>query len=86
MRKMAFVVGGVAAGGVAAFLTLGEVPPRAQQPTAVADSIVAPVLSASDTGALEAIVDGGLQERVHIGDQGDVGAAATARQALVIYD
>jgi Cytochrome c7 and related cytochrome c/Class III cytochrome C family len=53
IRKMAFVVGGVAAGGVAAFLTLGGVPPHAQQANAVADSIVAPVLSASDTGALE---------------------------------
>jgi hypothetical protein len=53
MRKMAFVVGGVAAGGVAAFLTLGGAPPHAQQATAVADSIVAPVLSASDTGDLE---------------------------------
>jgi Cytochrome c7 and related cytochrome c/Class III cytochrome C family len=53
MRQMAFVVGGVAAGGVAAFLALGELPPQAQQTNAVADSIVAPVLSASDTGDLE---------------------------------
>jgi cytochrome c7-like protein/class III cytochrome C family protein len=53
MRKLAFVVGGVAAGGVAAFLTLGEAAPHAQQKRAVADSIVAPVLSASDSGRLE---------------------------------
>jgi len=53
MRKLAYVVGGVAAGGVAAFLTLGGVPPYAQQAKTVADSIVAPVLSASDTGSLK---------------------------------
>ena len=53
MRKLAYVVGGVAAGGVAALLTLGGVPPYAQQTRAVADSIVAPVLSASDTGSLK---------------------------------
>ncbi len=53
MRKLAFVVGGVVTGGVAAFLTLGGVPPHAQQASAVADSIVAPVLSAADTGRLE---------------------------------
>lgn len=53
MRKLAYVVGGVAAGGVAALLTLGRVAPSAQQPKTVADSIVAPVLSASDTGSLK---------------------------------
>lgn len=53
MRKLAIVVGGVAAGGVAAFFTLGGTPPRAQQGSAVADSIVAPLLSASDTGRLK---------------------------------
>jgi hypothetical protein len=53
MRKLAYVVGGVAAGGVAALLTLGGVPPYAQQSRTVADSIVAPVLSASDTGSLK---------------------------------
>ncbi len=53
MRKLAYVVGGVAAGGVAALLTLGGVPPYAQQTRTVADSIVAPVLSASDTGSLK---------------------------------
>jgi hypothetical protein len=53
MRKLAFVVGGVAAGGVAAFLTLGGASPYAQQASTVADSIVASVLSASDTGRLE---------------------------------
>jgi hypothetical protein len=53
MRKLAYVVGGVAAGGVAALLTLGGVPPYAQQPSQVADSIAAPVLSASDSGNLK---------------------------------
>lgn len=53
MRKLAYVVGGVTAGGVAALLTLGGVPPYAQQAKTVADSIVAPVLSASDTGSLK---------------------------------
>ena len=53
MRKLAYVVGGVAAGGVAALLTLGGAPPYAQQTRTVADSIVAPVLSASDTGSLK---------------------------------
>ncbi|HEX7337739.1 MAG TPA: cytochrome c3 family protein [Gemmatimonadales bacterium] len=53
MRKLAFVVGGVAAGGVAALLTLGGTPPHAQQARAVPDSIVAPVLSASDTSRLQ---------------------------------
>jgi len=53
MRKVGYVVGGVAAGGVAALLTLGGVPPYAQQTRTVADSIVAPVLSASDTGSLK---------------------------------
>ncbi len=53
MRKLAYVVGGVAAGGVAALLTLGGVPPYAQQASSVADSIIAPVLSASDTGSLK---------------------------------
>jgi hypothetical protein len=53
MRKLAYVVGGVAAGGVAAFLTLGGVPPYAQQAGTVPDSITAPVLSASDSGNLK---------------------------------
>jgi hypothetical protein len=53
MRKLAYVVGGVAAGGVAALLTLGGVSPYAQQAKTVADSIVAPVLSTSDTGSLK---------------------------------
>ena len=55
MRKLAYVVGGVAAGGVAALLTLGGVSPYAQQAKTVADSIVAPVLSASDTGSLKGL-------------------------------
>jgi hypothetical protein len=53
MRKLAFVVGGVAAGGVAAVLTLGGSAPRAQQTRPAADSLIAPVLSASDTGKLQ---------------------------------
>jgi hypothetical protein len=53
MRKLAYVVGGVAAGGVAALLTLGGVLPYAQQAKTVTDSIVAPILSASDTGSLK---------------------------------
>jgi hypothetical protein len=53
IRQLSFVVGGVAAGGVAAFLTLGEISPQAQQARAVADSILAPVLSASDSGRLK---------------------------------
>jgi hypothetical protein len=53
MRKLAFVVGGVAAGGLAAILTLGEPAPRAQQAASAADSIKAPVLAASDSGRLE---------------------------------
>ncbi len=53
MRKLAYVVGGVSTGGVAVLLTLSGVPPYAQQAKPVADSIVAPVLSASDTGSLK---------------------------------
>jgi hypothetical protein len=53
MRKLAYVVGGVAAGGVAALLTLGGVPPYAQQASPIADSIAAPVLSVSDSGNLK---------------------------------
>jgi hypothetical protein len=52
MRKLAFVVGGVAAGGVAALLTLGDAAPRAQQ-TSTADSIKAPIIAASDSGKLK---------------------------------
>ena len=53
MRKLAYVVAGVAAGGVAALLTLGGVPPYAQQPRSAPDSITAPVISASDSGSLK---------------------------------
>ena len=53
MRKLAYVVGGVAAGGVAAFLTIGGVPPYAQQRSPVADSITAPMLAVSDSGNLK---------------------------------
>src|SRR5687768_16922615 len=52
MRKLAFVVGGVAAGGVAALLTLGEAGPSAQQSPSAPDSIQAPVIAASDSGNL----------------------------------
>jgi hypothetical protein len=52
MRKLAFVVGGVAAGGVAALLTFGGKPSRAQQTATPADSITAPVIAASDSGRL----------------------------------
>jgi len=53
MRKLAFVVGGVAAGGVAALLTFAEAGPLAQQQAASApDSIRAPVIAAADTGNL----------------------------------
>ena len=53
MRKLAYVVAGVAAGGVAALLTLGGVPPYAQQTRSAPDSITAPVISASDSGSLK---------------------------------
>jgi hypothetical protein len=53
MRKLGYVVGGGAAGGVAALLTLGGIPPYAQQASSVPDSIAAPVLSASDSGSLK---------------------------------
>ena len=52
MRKLAFVVGGVAAGGLAALLTFGAAGPRAQQTTPASDSIQAPVLARSDSGSL----------------------------------
>jgi hypothetical protein len=52
MRKLAFVVGGVAAGGVAALLTLSEPGPSAQQKSSKADSTGAPLLSVSDSGKL----------------------------------
>jgi hypothetical protein len=53
MRKLAFVVGGVAAGGVAALLTFAEAGPHAQQAVPVADSIQAPIIAASDSGNLK---------------------------------
>jgi hypothetical protein len=54
IRKSAFVVGGVAAGGVAAFALLSGNPPVAQPaPHTAADSIAAPVISASDSGRLQ---------------------------------
>lgn len=53
MRKLAFVVGGVAAAGVVALLTLGGASSHAQQKSAVADSTAAPLLTASDSGRLE---------------------------------
>jgi hypothetical protein len=50
MRTLAFVVGGIGAGTLAAFLAFGGQPTQAQQAKAVADSIGATVLS--DSGAL----------------------------------
>src|SRR5712691_7567220 len=52
IRKLAFVVGGVAAGGVAAFVAFGGKPPLAQQALSRADSIAAPIIAASDSGRL----------------------------------
>jgi Cytochrome c7 and related cytochrome c/Class III cytochrome C family len=52
MRKLAFVVGGVAAGGVAALLTFGGPSSLAQQASTSADSIRSPVIAASDSGKL----------------------------------
>src|SRR3954470_6484936 len=53
IRKLAFVVGGVAAGGVAAFAVFSGNAPLAQQTSSRADSITAPVLASSDTGSLK---------------------------------
>jgi hypothetical protein len=51
MRKLAFVLGGVAAGGMAALLASSEAGPQLQQQTvAVADSVRAPVIA--DSGSL----------------------------------
>jgi len=50
MRTLAFVVGGIGAGALAAFLVFGGSSPQAQQAKAVADSTSASVLS--DSGAL----------------------------------
>ena len=52
MRKLAFVVGGVAAGGMAALLSFGGTRSLAQQAATPADSIQAPVIAASDSGNL----------------------------------
>ena len=52
IRKLAFVVGGVAAGGVAAFVVFGGNPPLAQQALSRADSTAAPIIAASDSGHL----------------------------------
>jgi hypothetical protein len=51
MRTLAFVLGGVGAGGLAALLAFGDPPTHAQQAKPVADSVSAPVIS--DTGALK---------------------------------
>lgn len=53
MRKLAFVVGGIAAGVVAGFLVLGDSAPQAQQAAKGPDSTTAPVLAAGDTAALQ---------------------------------
>jgi hypothetical protein len=51
MRTLAFVLGGVGAGGLAALLALGDPPTHAQQPKPAADSITAPIIT--DTGSLK---------------------------------
>ena len=51
IRKLAFVIGGVAAGGVAVFIAISGTP-LAQQASSRADSLTAYVLSASDSGQL----------------------------------
>jgi hypothetical protein len=53
IRKLAFVVGGVAAGGVAAFVAFSGSAPLAQQTSSPADSVTAPLLAASDSGSLK---------------------------------
>jgi hypothetical protein len=55
MRKLAFVVGGIAAGALAGLLVLRGPTPRAQaqqQAGVVADSVAASVIAAGDTGKL----------------------------------
>ena len=52
IRKWAFVVGGVAAGGVAAFAALSGNSPLAQQASSGADSITAPIIAAADSSHL----------------------------------
>jgi hypothetical protein len=51
MRTLAFVLGGVGAGGLAALLALGDPPTHAQQAKPAADSVTAPAIS--DTSALK---------------------------------
>ena len=51
MRTLAFVLGGVAAGGLAILLASGGTGPLAQQAASAPDSITAPVIA--DTGALQ---------------------------------
>jgi Cytochrome c7 and related cytochrome c/Class III cytochrome C family len=51
MRSLAIVLGGVAAGGLAAVLAFSGTTPQAQQAAAPPDSLTAPVIS--DTGSLK---------------------------------
>jgi hypothetical protein len=51
MRTLAFVLGGVGAGGLAALLALGDPPTHAQQAKPAADSVTASAIS--DTSALK---------------------------------
>ena len=51
MRTLAIVLGGVAAGGLAAVLAFTGPSPQAQQAAAPPDSLTAPVIS--DTGSLK---------------------------------
>jgi hypothetical protein len=52
-RKLAFVVGGVAAAGLAAFTAISGHSPLAQQALSAADSIWAPLIAAADSGGLQ---------------------------------
>jgi hypothetical protein len=52
-RKLAFVVGGIAAAGLAAFTAISGHSPPAQQALSAADSIWAPLIAAADSGGLQ---------------------------------
>jgi hypothetical protein len=52
-RKLAFVVGGIAAAGLAAFTAISKSSPPAQQALSAADSIWASLIAASDSGGLQ---------------------------------
>jgi hypothetical protein len=52
-RKLAFVVGGIAAAGLAAFTAISGHSPLAQQALSGADSIMASLIAAADSGGLQ---------------------------------